>query len=357
MINKLITGYSGKVLHTNLDKACLGCVEQCNSITEIVIECPLFKEKRRRGKSVDQLSLVYLCTSEKDLIRSSRLFKEKMNVYSEMLLELMLLKEEIREDINQETKRLIHNLTSLNAHSIQDLYNLVPQDLLTKNFKDQRSITREIIFNNLDEAASTFLKIAKNNASVKTEFSVFSKLYETNPVLNLKKHNVRKVVFNLLYIFFQDFTDSDIYVTVDENYDNIIFDYESIHVALYHLFENATKYAKPHEDILITFFRTQTHFDINIKMISIQITDEDANRLSDESYSGVYAKKLNRAGGGIGLNRVKRILELNNAKLIINRNIYPQVSVLHNKVPYERNEFKIQFELLAQSAIKIAEVI
>ncbi|MEO7049643.1 MAG: ATP-binding protein [Ferruginibacter sp.] len=353
MINKNIVGYSGKVLHSDLSKKCLLCVNECNSKSEIVDPCPIFSEKRRRGKVEDGLSQIYICSSDENLVNSSRLFKEKINVYVEMLNELIVLKDEIKEDINQETKRLIHNLTSLNAHSIQDLYNLVPQELLTKNFKDQLNITREIISENLDEAASTFLRIAKNNASIKTEFSVFNKLYETNPALNLKKHNIRKVVFNLLYIFFQDFTDSNIYVSVDENYDSIIFDYESLHVSLYHLFENATKYAKPNQDISITFSKGVNYFDVDIRMISIQITNDDFLNLFDEKYSGIYAKQLNRAGSGIGLNRVKRILELNNARLIINRNVSPNVNVIYDKIPYEKNEFKIRFDLSIRPILKL----
>lgn len=350
MINKIITGYSGKVLYTNLDKKCLSCVESCLSVSEIVELCPFFKEKRRRGKIEDGLSSIYACSSDNDLIKSSRLFKEKINVYNDVLEELVILKEEIKDDVNQETKRLIHNLTSLNAHSIQELYNLVPQELLTKNFNDQYNTIRDIIFNNLDEATHTFLRIAKNNASVKTEFSVFNKLYETQPILNLKKHNARKVVFNLLYIFFQDFLDIGIYVNVSENYDSLIFDYESIHVALYHLFENATKYAKPNEEILIYFSRNFNYFDISIRMTSIEITDDDYLNLFDEKYSGVYAKQLNRAGSGIGLNRVKRILELNNALLVINRNVSPDLNVIYNKIPYQRNEFKIRFNLNVELA-------
>lgn len=350
MIKKFIRGYSGKLLHSDLDENCLTCIEQCKSKSEIIEICPNFKQKRRRGKVEKDLSQVYICSSDIELIRSSRLFKEKIDVYVEMLSELTLLKEEIKEDVNQETKRLIHNLTSLNAHSIQDLYNLVPQELLTKNFKDQFVITKELIFQNLDEAASTFLRIAKNNASIKTEFSVFNKLYESNPVLNFKKHTIRKVVFNLLYVFFQDFTDLKIHVDVDDNYDSIIFDYESLHVALYHIFENATKYAKPNQNISIAFSKTLRYFDIHITMISIQITDKDYLNLFDEKYSGIYAKKLNRAGSGIGLHLVKRILELNKAELIIARNISPNINVTYNKIPYEKNEFKIRFNFEIQPA-------
>ncbi|MEQ7800533.1 ATP-binding protein [Pedobacter sp. ASV1-7] len=343
MLNRLIVGPSGKTLFTNLKEDCNKCVELCNSNSKIIEHCSAFEEKRRSGKVTNGLSLIYMCTSQIDLLKSPRLFKEKILAYADMLKELELLKHEIKEDVNQETKRLIHNLTSLNAHSIQELYNLVPQDLLTKDFRNQINTIRELIFKNLNDAASTFLRMAKNNASMKTEFAVFNKLYELNPSLQIKKHTVRKVIFNLLYIFFQDFTDENIYVNVEENSDKILFDYESIHVALYHLFENATKYAKPNQEISITFFRAATHFDIKIRMISIKITDVDIVNIFQENYSGEFAKKINRAGSGIGLSQVKRVLTLNNAELLINRNVDQKNHGTSDKTPYENNEFIIRF--------------
>ena len=345
MFKKYLIGPSGKNIYSNLTDECLTCLRNCDSENEIVEECHAFSEKRRRGKRIGDRSLIYLCTSNKDFVKSGRIFKEKMNVYSEVLSELEILKQEIKDDQNQENKRLIHNLTSLNAHSIQELYNLVPQDLLTKNYKDQIKTIKVFISGNLNEAASTFLRIAKNNASMKTEFSVFKKLYESNPVLQVKKHPIRKVVFNLLHIFFQDFTDEGIYVNVGENFDTLFFDYESLHVALYHIFENATKYARPAHEITILFEKFEAYFDLIIQMNSIQITEQDFIKIFEEGYSGVFAKKLNRAGSGIGLSRVKKILELNKADLIIRRNIKPYLNSQFNGIPYEYNEFVIRFKI------------
>ena len=343
MFRKHIETSDGVIIQSNLPISCQNCAK-CHYESQVV-NCSLNNEKRRQGIVFSSNYSVYLCTSSKDLIQSSKLFKTYQRNFIEFLPELVQTRIETQEEVNQEVKRLIHNLTSINAHSIQELYNLVPQEILTLEFKDQIRKISNYIQSDTHLAAATFLRIAKHNASLKTEFAVFNKLYETNPNLQIKKHVIRKVLFNLLYIFFQDFTDNNIYVDVEQNYDQIFFDYESIHVAFYHIFENATKYALHREPIIINFEKSEKTFDVNIEMTSIQITDEDVTKIFQPNFSGYYARKLKKAGNGIGLNVVQRILKLNKAELILKRNIDNSFNKYIANAPFERNQFKIRFYL------------
>ena len=344
MFRTKITNSKDHVIFTNLDESCDKCCNSCSVINEIINICPVFKNKRRRGKiAVEGIGGVYLCTAENDYLKSSRLFKEKMTMYEMVLKEIILIKDTITEAINKDSKRLIHNLTSLNAHNIQELYNVVPQDILTQDYRDQINIIKDTVKSNSDKTAEMFIRIAKNNSAMKTEFAVFKKLYEPNALLHPKRHTVRKVLLNVLHTFFQDFTDQGIYVEVKDDNETLEFDYETIHVGLYHILENATKYAASDSRITIFFRGNPASFDIVFEMLSIQIGHDEIPMILQEGGRGRFAKLLNKPGGGIGLSHVTRILKLINAELVVNRNVKPRLAknILGNR--YEINQFIIRF--------------
>lgn len=264
-------------------------------------------------------------------------------IYAELKSELSTMKKKMQEDYNQPVKRLIHNLTSLNAHAIQDLYSLIPQESLARNYQNQIKNIERLILIDPEEAARAFLRIAKYNASMKTEFSVFKKLYEADPIVQPQYHPIRKVIFNLLYIFFPDFTDQFIYINVQENYDRLNIDYESMHVAFYHLIENATKYTMPHSTIEITFSKKTGEYSIDFKMLSLKIENDEKVKILEENYSGTQAKKAGKSGNGIGLHLVNRILQMNGAKLIVLNNVEPKFARFVSGIPYEMNIFRISF--------------
>ncbi|QHS59913.1 sensor histidine kinase [Chitinophaga agri] len=344
MIDKYITEENGSVLFSTLPVSCKNCISSAEDGSQTIESCDSFKEKRRIAKIQNCKALTFACTNEYDLIKSSRIFKEKLAIYDELRDEINLMKKQIQEEYNQPIKRLIHNLTSINAHSIQDLYSLIPQETLTQNYLNQIKNIERLILAQPDEAAKTFLRIAKNNASMKTEFSVFKKLYETDPILQPRYHPVRKVIFNLLYIFFPDFTDQYIYVNVQENYDKLYIDYESMHVAFYHLIENATKYAKPGSTIDISFSNKEKEFSIDFRMLSLKIEEDEKLKILEENYSGSQAKKEGKSGNGIGLHLVNKILEMNRAQLIVLNNVDKSSKFLGG-VPYEWNIFRIIFRI------------
>ncbi len=309
-------------VYNDFTPKCNDCIDGCSS-DSLQLKCPIFKDKRRIGKTKNEFGEVFCCTTDKDLIKSSKTFrKEQINRLSG-IKQL----EKTKERLNLDTKNLIHNLTKTNGHNIQELYALVPQEILTQNLNEQLETIQRIIIKEPLEAAKTFLRIAKNNAAMKTEFSVFSKLFGGDPALHKKRHPVKKVTLNLFHIFFQKFKELNVYVAFDDNEDYLIFDYESIHVSLYHLIDNAVKYVLPGSHFHVHFKKDVSDFSIILNMISLRIESDEKDRLLEEGFSGRIAKLLKRNGDGIGLGRVSKILELNNAELIITGNIKPNKSV------------------------------
>lgn len=311
----------------------------CNS-ESLRLTCPLFEDERRIGIAENEFGNVFCCSNDKNFVKSSKIFKKEKQM---RLLGINQL-ENAKDKLNLDTKKLIHNLTKTNGHNIQELYALVPQDIITQNIVDQLDTIKNVIESDPLEAAKTFLRIAKNNAAMKTEFSVFNKLFGGDPSLHKKRNPVRKVTLNLFHNFFQKFKEIDVYVAFDDNDDYLIFDYESIHVSLYHLIDNATKYVLPSSNFHVHFKKQNEDFSIVLDMISLRIEPEERDMLLNEGFSGKVAKQLKKSGDGIGLGRVSKILELNDAELVIQGNVKPEKSRKVKGIWYDNNLFEIRLK-------------
>jgi len=201
-----------------------------------------------------------------------------------------------------------------------------------------------------DDVAHALLAIAKASASMKTEFSVFKNLFNPEPALHNKHHVVHKVLMNVLYLFFPDFTDKDVFVSVAESTLTAWFDYESIHVALYHLIDNASKYVKVGSDIEIAINEEDSQAVISMTMTSLKISPNEVSRLFEEGYSGNLAVKTGKAGGGIGVFLVKKVLELNNGSIELK--IYPNTAESVLGIDYQMHTFEIKLPRRPTPAIQ-----
>jgi len=272
-------------------------------------------KKYRAGVIVNKNRKIYAISSSKDIIKSSKTFKTFLNILKDFSIELYKFKSLISDTISKQFDILVHNLVSINAHNIQEIYNIIPQNELSNSIRDKKKFIRNKINSNLDKTAIALLKIMKNNNAIKSEFSVYKKLFEKNPQLNFKNHNIHRVLMNIFYSFFPDFTDKNIYVDVKPSQLKAFFDYESIHVAFFHILENATKYIQPNSNFNIFFEDLLDEVKIIFSMNSLIIESEEIDLIFNEGYSGNLAKKLDKDGHGIGMSRVRRIIELNNGNI------------------------------------------
>ena len=123
----------------------------------------------------------------------------------------------------------------------------------------------------------------------------------------------------MFYIpFFVDFSDKDVYVNVGECRSSVHCDYETLQVALYHLIENASKYVKPKSTIDILFNEKDNRINVHFKMTSLYIEEKEYSKIFIEGYSGSEAKKTYKDGEGIGMWRIKQMLELNDFTIELN---------------------------------------
>ncbi len=303
----------GLLIAENLSNECRECYSNCNLKGNVIPECPLYGGQRKQGKIENNRSKTFLCC---DTTKTTKLFRDKLEALSYAYPDLIIPKKEIEEKTKkaeqQKVNRLVHNLSSINAHNIQEIYDLVPQSVLSSNWKKQTDYIKKEIKSNPDKAAMVFLRLAKHSIHMKSEFSIYRKLDREDSVsLDFKNYPIRNVLLNVLHTFFADFTNNGIYVEVDEYFKEINIDYETIQVAIYHLIENASKYTKPNSTVHIKFEDSKANLQVIFDMVSVHINPSEKDQVYNEGFSGSNAKKMMKNGDGIGMWRIKQMMELN----------------------------------------------
>lgn len=140
---------------------------------------------------------------------------------------------------------------------------------------------------------------------------------------------------NTLYLFFPDFSEKDVYVNVLPCSFDVYVDYESLSVALYHIIQNSVKYCMPKQEIEISFQLNDNFVEVDFKMASLRIEEDETDNIFKASISGKNAKKHNLSGSGMGMSLVRRIIDLNSGKIEVVPLRTGQVTL--NNIPYENN--------------------
>lgn len=329
----------GETVSCNLTKACEGCLASCNFEGRQIENCPEYGGKRRLGVKITKRGKTFLCC---DRTKTTRLFKEKIEALSYSFPELKLPVELIRAEEQKKVNRLVHNLTSINAHNIQEIYDLVPQEVLSQNWKQQIEYIKKEIRSDPNKTALMFLRIAKHNTHMKSEFSIYKKIERGDSVeLEFREHNLRNVLLNTLHTFFSDFTRRDIYVEVEDFYFLLRFDYETIQVAFYHLLENASKYTLAQSKVTISALQTETHVLLKFGMRSANVAPNEVKEIMKEGVSGLMAKKMNKQGDGIGMWRINQMMKLNGGEFLID---FGTVVMSKFGLDFSDNSFSLKFK-------------
>lgn len=334
-----VKNHDGDIVYSDLPEEYKDWSDKCFVKNETFV---INSNKYRHGKITNDQGSVYLLTNEKEIVDRPRFFKEKLQVFVDFIPTIKNIEHRIKTKTTTHNRRLLHNLTTLNGHNIQEIFNLIPEEELRQMKEGRKKFIEDKIKGQIQKMPSVITNLMKNNAAIRMEFSVFGKLYGTKEKTKNQKHNIRRALMNVLHLFFQDFTDRDIIVEVNDCDREIYLDYEILQVALYQIFDNATKYALENTNITISFTLEEKSFDIIIDMLSIKIEEDEVSKITQDEFCGKYAKKINKNGKGIGMFVAKQVLALNHAKLdIIPR--FDTRQAIFNGIEYESNRFIISF--------------
>ena len=332
-----------RIVYSRSNPTCRRCLATFASPNEVIKGCDM-GGTHRRGWVTTEFGSLYLCTDDPDVISSSKLFKKEISFYSEMLSQYVDIRDEMHKEGVKFVKRLIHNITSLNAHHLQDLYLLVPQDSLTgtSNAKNQLQLVEKALEKNTGELAAGYLRLLKNAIAIKSEINVFRNLYSEKNELRPKYHFIHKVLKNVSSIYFQEFQSKNISVTQELCQVEVLFDYESVSVALHHLFQNAVKYSMRESTIDIKFLYKDETFCLILDMTSLPIYQDEIELIFQDDYSGRAAKTQGLAGDGSGMGIAKKLLEINDAKIEVVAGAPVQSGL---GTFYAKNKFSVVFPL------------
>ena len=330
---------NGEVVVCNLTDKCKNCFSECDFEGRLINKCPEYGGKRRQGIKSTRKCQVFFCC---DTTKTTKLFKGKIESlcysYPDILIPIKQIKAEEQKKVN----RLVHNLTSINAHNIQEIYDLVPQDILAQNWKSQLKYIREEIQKDPDKAALMFLRIAKHNTHMKSEFSIYKKIEkDENTQLEKRQHNLRNVLLNTLHTFFSDFSKRDVYVEVTDFFFLLKFDYETIQVAFYHLLENAAKYTFPKTKVTVIANEDEEYISLIFNMTSAYVSTEEKEEIMKEGVSGIMARKMKANGDGIGMWRINQMMEINGGEFHVQ---FGPIKTSKMGFDFAENRFELKFK-------------
>lgn len=302
--------------------------------------------KARIGKKANSHGVIFTLTTELKYVNRYKLFKELLDLSVLVLEPFSKFHTCMVSEQNIKIEELIHNITSLNTYSIQDLFSLIPQKVLSENINKQKEIIKGYIVEKPNVTVDTLLKLIKYNLAMKIEFSVFERTQKPNATIKKISHSIRSLLLSILQIFIDDFEKKNIEVSLDAGSASerrIEIDDDSMFVSLFYILENSLKYCCPNTKYKIIFKEETDCFTILFIMISIRIEKNEVCKLIEHSYRSPLARKLNESGKGIGMYRIVKTLKLNNAEL----EITPRINDYTRKIGdilYEGNQFKIKFK-------------
>lgn len=332
------TDSNGTVVYSDITPSLEHLAKQIDKESQIIEHS---NAKYRCGRISNFDLTISAITQDKDALKSSRSFLTHLTVLLNSQTYILTAISTAEETLKSKNKRLIHNLVSINAHMMQELYLIIPQAALSGRVREYIPKLEAEIQAKPKKVAATLLSLAKHNAAMKNEFAVFQKLDSLERLENKKLHPVHKVIMNVAYLFFSSFTDKSVRLVIEETKEKALLDYESTYVALYHMFENATKYIANNSELAIRVEKIEEFTTINFDMISSVIYENETLEILNEGVSGRNPKARGTAGSGIGLSLVQKVMSLHGGSMTLS--IFPNTRHNLGGDEYQRNLFQLNF--------------
>lgn len=313
-----VTDENDKMLFSNAPQECYDCIRKNATSACHTLICPYGEKEKKIGFSYHKNMKLILC-SDRQHTKTSKLFKEKIEFLSYTLPSMFLFKNEIEQAVRNEERekyaKLVHNLKTLNAQSIMNQYKFIPQDLFAESYGNLFTTVLHEVEKRPKEATIALLKQSKNNEYMKTEFSTHEKLTMNSPSLTIQSHVVRKVVLNVYHSFDLEFKDKGVNFKIDDVDHKAKFDYDTIRVAFFHLFSNASKYTAKDSELYVSISVEDDNVIVDFLMRSLYIYEEEINIIFDDHQSGKTAKDLKLNGSGLGMGLIRKALAINRGKI------------------------------------------
>lgn len=258
---------------------------------------------------------VFCISDAKEHLSSSSIMRREAELLLTRAQEISDAKEIAENEVQIHVNRLIHNLVTLNASNLQEVYFTIDEHSIKTR---QKGISwKELITDSINSdpynAGLSLVRIAKRCSQVKNEISLYNSIINGTIETKIERHEVHRVLMSIFYVFFPDFTDNDVKVKISETKEVALLDYETFNISLYYIIENITKYIRPGSQLDVNISRDSYSLKIEFSMISLFLHPEEEIKIFMEGYSGIEAKKISKNGSGLGLFTAKKYLARSNA--------------------------------------------
>lgn len=270
-------------------------------------------KKARAARLTSGIYHVIAISTDPDYIKS----KKKLDAAAEMILSAAYTLDSSYKRSEDRTRRLIHNLKSLTAKIGQEVFYIAQQDLMINSPRDMVKYVKQEILENSDDAAKGLVEILKHHAAQKAEYSAFEKLTGKAAGGLPERHDIHRVLMNVFYLFFGDFIKKKVKAEVERTRLQALIDYESIHVCIYYMVENASKYIRHGSSFNVTTAVDNNFVVVRFSMESLEILPEEVDKIFDEGFSGKKAIESKLHGAGIGLYMARAMAQMNGGTLTV----------------------------------------
>jgi len=291
--------------------------------------------------------LIILFTNEPILTKNSKIFKLVRDI-SSPVIDCVL--KDMNEDFLEKIVSHSHTLKKIQGQLKQKIDTIIDNHMFisSKDYAEQIGIVSKKVSENPELVAETLIYFKKRIFEIDAHILSFEILHLGGEInLDLRPHNIRRLIMNILHAFEDEINTSNIkpIFEFEDQYaeiNKITLDYKTINTIFYNFFDNTFKYAKPYSKIKFNFLcRENRNFEIKIVMNSLRIEKDEIDKVFILGARGKNAKKTE--GSGIGMYVIKKALELNNFKI----EVVPDYSSmeLYDDQQYVINEFVISGHL------------
>lgn len=194
-MDKTIITSTGTSVIEELDRKCQHCI--LNQERDYAhITCSKYKDSRRVGYFEGNHGKIYACSKD---AKTTKNFKTEMSSLIEMLPYINKMSTELETEAAQKSEKryqqLVHNLKTINANCIQEIYDLAPSGNV-KNPKDAIYRTIDVIKKDLQGSAMVIFHLLKYFSMMKTDFFVYDRTYTDKKELSFDNYKVQLLYNN-----------------------------------------------------------------------------------------------------------------------------------------------------------------
>ncbi len=329
------------ILFSNLPKEHLIDIDKCKSPLEYTKGLRT-KKNKKQGKINLSNGYVYLCSSDEKI--SNTEFKKTSKMYTMFFDMLYKNKQGLIAIEDEENKQFRHNITSFTAHLSQEIYKLIPQEILIqRGYEKQLDAIQKIILDDVKATSNMLLSLLKDLKAIKTEIDAYEMLTAKEPNLSIQAHSIHKVLHFSLAHFMKLLKEKEINIKITNCESTVMIDYKSVSVVFNNIFSNIQKYILPNSELNINFKGSNGILELEIDMKSVKVEEDEIEKIFHPKYSGKWAKKSKLDGTGMGLYVASELMKLNDSMI----EFYPIDSTVEmfDEIPYMRNTIILKFPM------------